>query len=108
MDVSLWTPGLEYAIERFSISAYLDWFDDLDGTEGEKNWVWDPEASFPDNFLNYLEDLVSNPWRKTKYQLQLLILIRGNLTFITIIPYVIWNTLHLPSAIPLVERNLLS
>ena len=49
---------------------------------------------------------MSNPWHKIKYQLQLLILIRENPTFITIIPYVIWNTPHLLSTTPPVERNL--
>ena len=50
--------------------------------------------------------MVSNPWHKIKYQLQLFILIREKLTFITIIPYVIWNTPNLLSKIPPVERNL--
>ena len=96
----LWTPELECALERFSISKYLDCCDDCD--EYEKDWLWNPGHIFTDVFLNYLEQRVSNP---IKYQLQLLILIRENLTFITTIPCVIWNTPHLPSEIPPVERN---
>jgi len=96
----LWTPELECALERFSISKYLDCCDDCD--EDERVWVWAPSLIFTDVFLNYLEQRVSNP---IKYQLQLLILIRENLTFITTIPSVIWNMPHLPSTIPPVERN---
>ena len=54
-------------------------------------------VEFSDIFLNYLEGRVSNPWLKIKYKLQLLMLIRENSTFITIIPCVIWNMLHFPS-----------
>ena len=100
----LWTPELEHAIERFLISKFLDCWDDCH--EDEKEWLWDPDESFTDRFLNYLEGMVSNPWHKIKYQLQLFILIREKLTFITIIPYVIWNTPHLLSTTSPVERNL--
>jgi hypothetical protein len=96
-----WNPELKCALEKFSISKFLDHCD-----EWEKEWLWQPDNSFEDKFLNYLEGIVSNPWRKIEYKVQLLILIRDNLTFITIIPCVIWNTPHLPSAIPPVERNL--
>jgi hypothetical protein len=102
---SLWTPELECAIGRFSISKFLNCCDNYDD-EKELEWLLDPNDSFIDSFLNYLEGMVSNPWHKIKYQLQLLMLIRENLTFITTIPGVIWNTPHLPSVIPPVERNL--
>ena len=102
LEDSSWTPRLECAVQRFSTSAYLNWFDD----HVEKIWCrWDPQESFPARFLNYLKVIVSNPWRETNCQLQLLILIRENLTFITIIPCVIWNTPYLPSTIPPLERN---
>jgi hypothetical protein len=100
----LWTPELEYAIGRFSISKFLNICDDCD--EDEKEWLWEPDNGFVEIFLNYLEGMVRNPWHKIKYQLQLLIMIRKNMTFITTIPYVIWNTPHLPSTIPPVEKNL--
>ena len=106
LEGSLWTPKLECALQRFSIARYFYWLDGGDYEEAEKEWLWDPNQSFTDGFLNYLEGMVSNPWHKIKLQLQLLILIRGNLTFITIIPYVIWNTPNLLSTIPPVERNL--
>ena len=56
---SLWIPELEYALEKFSIRTYLDWFDqhrfklDLELSEYE--------SDFPVDFLNYLEGKVSNP-----------------------------------------------
>ena len=84
LEESLWTPELEYALERFSISTYLDWFDDCSDDD-----PWTSGANFPDMLLYYLQDIVSHPWHKTKYQLQLLILIRENLTFITVIPCII-------------------
>ena len=52
---SLWTPELEHALERFSIRTYLDWFDQ----HFAKSEIMDRE--FPEGFLNYLEDKVSNP-----------------------------------------------
>jgi len=100
LEHSLWAPELECALERFSISKYLDCYDDCE--EQDKQWLWDPGDSFTDIFLNYLEDIVSNPWHKIKYQLQLLVFIREDLTFITTIP---WNMLHPPSEIPPVGRN---
>jgi hypothetical protein len=106
LENSAWTPELECALENFSISKFLDCYDDCH--EWEKNLLWDPGLIFTDMFLNYLEDIVSNPWCKIKYKLQLLILIRENPTFIAIIPCVIWNMPHLPSTIPPAERNSLS
>ena len=52
---SLWTIELEHALERFSIRTYLDWFDQHHLIDK----VMDPE--FPERFLNYLKDKVSNP-----------------------------------------------
>jgi hypothetical protein len=103
---SAWTPELECALEKFSISKFLNCCDDCD--EWEKEGLWGPGDNFTNIFLNYLKDIVSNRWHKIKYQRQILMLIRENLTFITIIPCVIWNMPHLPSKIPLVERNSLS
>jgi len=100
---SLWTPELECALEMFSISTYLDWSDDWD--ECSQNWRREVGNSFTDRFLIYLESIVSNTCYKTEYQLQLLILIRENLTFIATIPCIIWNTPHLPITIPPLGRN---
>ena len=56
---SSWIIELEYALERFSIRTYLDWFD--------RHHLFDDEfvmdEKFPENFLNYLKDndKVSNP-----------------------------------------------
>ena len=113
LEKSLWTPELEYALGWFSISTYLNWCDDLIRDDlihaSDREWarlaVWNLDMSFPVIFLRYLEDMVSNPWLKTKYYLQLFILIRDNPTFITIIPCIIRNTPHLPSTILPVERN---
>ena len=52
---SLWTIELEHALERFSIRTYLDWFDQHHLIDD----VMDDE--FPERFLNYLKDKVSNP-----------------------------------------------
>ena len=52
---SLWIPELEHALERFSIRTYLDWFDQHNVEDGPV------QEEFPEGFLNYLEDKVSNP-----------------------------------------------
>ena len=52
---SLWNIELEHALERFSIRTYLDWLDQ----HHPINWTVDNE--FPERFLNYLKDKVSNP-----------------------------------------------
>jgi hypothetical protein len=54
---SLWVPELEHALERFSIRTYLDWFDQHYAKA--KDEIMDEE--FPERFLNYLKDEVSNP-----------------------------------------------
>jgi len=97
---SLWTPELEHALERFSISTYLNWLDqhhivDDDSTLNDE---------FPERFLTYLKSKVRNPCSQTKCLLHLLMLIRENMAFITITAGVTWN-ICLPSAVPLVERN---
>ena len=54
---SSWIMELEYALERFSIRTYLDWFDKhhpIDEIKGR-------DYEFPEGFLNYLKDKVSNP-----------------------------------------------
>ena len=53
---SSWITELEYALERFSIRTYLDWFD--------QHHLMDElitDAEFPEFFLYYLKDKVSNP-----------------------------------------------
>jgi hypothetical protein len=54
---SLWTIELEHALERFSIRTYLDWFDQLPSHLNDKEMF----DEFPERFLNYLKDKVSNP-----------------------------------------------
>ena len=54
---SLWTIELENALERFSIRTYLDWFDQHHLIDA--SGMMDDE--FPERFLNYLKDKVSNP-----------------------------------------------
>ena len=49
---SPWTIELEHALERFSIRTYLDWLD--------QDYYCD-DFMFPEEFLNYLKDKVSNP-----------------------------------------------
>ena len=49
---SPWTIELEHALERFSIRTYLDWLD---------QYYYYNDYQFPEEFLNYLKDKVSNP-----------------------------------------------
>ena len=52
---SLWNIELEHALERFSIRTYLDWYDQHHIID------WEMDDEFPERFLNYLKDKVSNP-----------------------------------------------
>ena len=56
LENSSWIIELEHALERFSIPTYLDWFDQQHLNDRA---VMDNE--FPEGFLNYLKDKVSNP-----------------------------------------------
>ena len=97
---SSWTLELEHALERFSISTYLNWLDQHHIIDG-----WYMEDEFPERFLTYLEGKVSNPCNQTKYLLQLLMSIRENLAFITITACITWNMLSVLFTGPPVERN---
>ena len=55
LSQSLWIIELEHALERFSIRTYLDWFDQYHFID------WKLDSEFPERFLNYLKDKVSNP-----------------------------------------------
>ena len=55
LSQSLWIIELEHALERFSIQTYLDWFDQHYLND------WKIGKKFPEKFLNYLKDKVSNP-----------------------------------------------
>ena len=55
LERSSWIIELEYALERFSIRTYLDWFDQHHLIDGEM------DGEFPERFLFYLKDKVSNP-----------------------------------------------
>jgi len=79
LERSIWTFELEHALEMFSLSTYLNWFDY--NYPGFECWY----ARFPEEFLHYLECQVSKPCSQTVFQLQLLILTREHLTFITTI-----------------------
>jgi hypothetical protein len=103
LEHSIWTFELECALGVFSISTYLNWFDyDFKPTSSDIKKPW---FDFPEKFLHYLKCKVSSPCSQTKFQLQLLILIRENLTFITAIYCVTWSILTLPLKIPQLERN---
>jgi len=105
LEHSIWTSELEHAIEAFSLSAYLNWLDYTFKQESiyRTKLVW--YNAFPEEFLHYLECQVSNPYSQSKFELQLPIFIRENLTFITTICCVTWSILTLPSRIPQLERN---
>ena len=94
LERSVWTSELEHDLEVFSISTYLNWIDHH-YTGEDKNDFW--YTDFPDKFLHYLEHKVSNPCSQTKFEFQFLILIRENITFITIICCVTWSMLTLLS-----------
>jgi len=53
---SLWTPELGCALEKFSLSTYLDWLDRLPLYDRE-DWYY----TFPEAFFNYLKAKVSIP-----------------------------------------------
>ena len=93
LEHSIWTPELEHALERFSLPTYLNWFD-YNYTADDEHYWW--VGHFPEKFLSYLEGKVSIPAIK----IQLLMVIRENLTFITTIACVIWSMLCLPSTVP--------
>jgi hypothetical protein len=80
---SLWTPELEHALENFSFGAFLDRVV-VDGIiEDGRPW----RRSQENKFFDYLEAHVSLPSRQSK--LQLIMLVRKNLNFITImLPYI--------------------
>jgi len=105
LERSIWTSELEHAIEAFSLPAYLNWLDYNFKQESIYDTVNVWYNAFPEEFLHHLECKVSNPYSQSKFELQLLILIRENLTFITTICCVTWSTLTLPSRIPQLERN---
>ena len=105
LEQSIWTFDLEHAVEAFSLATYLNWFDyDF---EPNNDYVLD-HLDFPEKFLHWLERKVSNPCSKTKFLIQLLILIRENTTFITTIACVTWSMLTPPSTTPHPERNSVS
>ena len=52
-----WNFELGHALERFSIQTYLDWFDQHQAID--EGLAMNNE--FPERFLNYLKDKVSNP-----------------------------------------------
>jgi hypothetical protein len=69
LEHSIWTFELERAIEVFSLSAYLNWFDYDFKTEDVDDFAKLWYNDFPEKFLCYLESKVSNPYSKTKFQL---------------------------------------
>ena len=103
LENSIWNIELERALEVFSLSTYLNVIDCEVKTEIDRG-PWDLN-DFPEKFLHYLECKVSNPCSQTKFRLQLLILIREHLTFITTICCVTWSMSILLSTNPYLERN---
>jgi len=64
LEHSIWTLELEHALKVFSLSTYLNWFD--------YDYEFDDEAErlfchFPEKFLHYLEQKVSNLCSQTKF-----------------------------------------
>jgi hypothetical protein len=104
LEQSIWTFELEHALEVFSLSTYLNCVDYRDPSKAELDHLFHYD-NFTETFLRYLEHKVSKSCSQTKFQLQLLILIRENLNFISTIYCVTWNMLTLPSIIPQLERN---
>jgi len=103
LEHSIWTIELKHALEVFSLSNYLNWFD-YEFNDLDKGWLL-YQTDFPEKFLRYLEHKVSEPCSQTEFQLKLPILDRENLTFITTICCVIWSILTLPSKISQLGRN---
>ena len=104
LEQSTWNFELEHALEVFSLPTYLNRLDYRDPSNDELDHLFCYD-NFPETFLRFLEYKVSKPCSQTKFQLQLLILIRENLTFISTIYCATWTMLTLPSTIPQLERN---
>jgi len=107
LEHSIWTLELEHALESFSLSTYLNWIDDHITCIAIYIFLLTYEDS-PEKLLHYLEREVRNPCSQTKFQFQLIILIRENLAFITTIWPVIWSVLTFPWTILQLERNSVS
>jgi hypothetical protein len=100
LNDSIWTFELEHSFEVFSLSTYLNWINfTLKANDKYRFWY----TNFPEKILHYLERKVSNPFSQTKFEIQLLILIRENMTFIATIACVTWSILTLPSITPKLE-----
>jgi hypothetical protein len=86
LEHSLWTPELEHTLENFSLGAFLDHVvsNDHSGVVGYRDTI-------ALGFFNYLEANVSPPKSRHECQLQLIILIRTNLTSIAPMPLATWN-----------------
>ena len=86
LEHTIWTFELEHDLSAFSIAAYLNWFDFIFEADSGGSGV-DPYTNFPDRFLHYLEQKVSNPCSQLSNQVSVPVshFIRENLTFITTI-----------------------
>ena len=97
---SLWTLELEHALEKFSIRTYLNWIDQRYSMDDDIFSV----VFFPEMFLNYLKDKVSNP--AFKLGVRFSFSSRENLAFMTSIACATWNILRLPSTVPPSDGNI--
>jgi len=66
LEHSIWTHELEHALEVFSLSTYLNWFDYSFKEDDQHYYFW--YTDFPEKFLRYLGHKVSNPGSQTKFQ----------------------------------------
>ena len=94
LERSSWIIELEYALERFSIRTYLDWFDQLRLIDEKYLFRGLMENESTERFLNYLKDKVGNP--AVKPSVCFSFSFRENLTFIATIACVTSNMLRLP------------
>jgi hypothetical protein len=95
---SLWTPEFEHALDNFSLGAFLDYVENLD-------YASDHRDKIAPEFFSYLEANVSFPSSQRKCQLQLIILIRTDLTSIALMPPATWNMRCSPSTVTPAQRN---
>jgi hypothetical protein len=93
---SSWTLELEHALKLFSLGTVLDKLTQQVG--------WS-HRDCAEEFFDCLEANVRIPSSQINCQLQLIILTRKKLNFITIMPAYTWSMLCLPSIVTQVQRS---
>jgi len=99
LNASEWTLELRHGLERFSLEAYLDtYLRECDAIRTLHGYVG--------GLFDYLETKVSLPsCLQGVSQLQLIVLIREYVNFMTTMLRSTWNMLCLSSTVTLVQRN---